>query len=151
MRRLLLAAAVMLSGLALTACDSGAAGGRAAPPADYVADVGRANCVEARVVNEDGLAAFESGAASLREATAAGDRAAVEAAESDIRTGLTRWADTLVEMSGRPYAPANTLADGAATIQKIADPADDTPVEEARETLAHVGNKLRAACATDTK
>jgi hypothetical protein len=160
-RSSLVAALAALAALTLAACTSTDAGSRGGPgtsspavvgasPTDSRADVdlnaamAKATCAEAARINEDGAAAFNAGVDNMVKLAAEGDQAGLDAAEADLRATLTAWSVKLIEMSGRPVAPVGALEEGAATIEKIAD---NSRADEAKETIAHVGNKIRAACA----
>jgi hypothetical protein len=162
-RRLLAAGVLALSLLAATGCEADRPAPREAPataaptsPLDSFAEADKtfaaiteATCDEVKPINEEGVAAFEAGVDELVRLAVEGDEAEVKAAEERLRATLAEWSTKLMELSGRPTGAADALYAGSETIDKIADPDDDTPVAEAKETLAHVGNKIRAACATN--
>ncbi|GIF52603.1 hypothetical protein DFJ67_0015 [Asanoa ferruginea] len=147
MRRLLVAT-FAIGALALGACTATEAepapAGASQTGEDFNAAMFKANCAEAAKINDDGAAAFNAGVDTMLDLAADGDQAALAAAEQDLRAMLTAWSGKLTEMSGRPVAPG-ALEEGAATLEKIADGSAATG--EAKELVAHVGNKIRAACA----
>ncbi|MDG4822714.1 hypothetical protein O7635_12720 [Asanoa sp. WMMD1127] len=157
MRRILVAA-VAVSALALAACGSSDddAGGAGAAPAGAsptaAAAAGGSDdttvCREAVQISKDGAAGFGAGVENLLKLAIEGDEAKVDAAEKEFRGTLGAWSDKLAELSGKQVSAEvkSALTEGAATVEKIADPADNTPVNAAKEALTGVADKVRAAC-----
>ncbi|GIF70594.1 hypothetical protein [Asanoa siamensis] len=152
MRRFVVAAAASAFALALAACGSDDAGtGAPAPSAAGAADAAEtaSACAEAVRISKDGAAAFEPGVSKLLELAVEGDEAKLAAAEEEFRTTLTAWSDKLTEFAGEPVEAdvRAALTEGAATVRKIADPADNTPVNAAKDALTGVADKITSACA----
>jgi len=151
MRRILVTA-LTASALALAACGSDpdtAPTGGASPAAEGEAAATASACGEAVAVSKTGASGFDAGVDNLLKVALEGDEAKTDAAEKEFRAVLTNWSDKLTELSGQPVAAdvKVALTEGAATVKKIADPDDNTPVNAAKEELAGVADKIGAACA----
>ncbi|GIF49746.1 hypothetical protein DFJ67_2897 [Asanoa ferruginea] len=149
MRRFLVAA-LAVSALALAACGKEDEAGQpaAASGADTAAATATA-CTEAMALSKTGATAFEEGVDNLLKVALEGDDAKAEAAEKEFRAALTTWADQLAALSGEPVAEdvKAALTETAATVKKIADPEDKTPINAATQQLADIADKIGAACA----
>ncbi|HTF10292.1 MAG TPA: hypothetical protein VK659_19165 [Asanoa sp.] len=155
MRRFLVAT-LAVSALALAACGTDSSGEGDGQPAAAGASAGADTaaatataCTEAMAASETGATAFEEGLDNLLKVALEGDDAKAEAAEKEFRTTLTAWADKLTELAGEPVAEdvKAALTETAATVKKIADPEDNTPVNAATQQLAGIADKIGAACA----
>ena len=153
MRRLL-AAVLAASAFGLAACgsDTEAGGAPAAGGASAAADTAAATataCTEAMAVSKNGATAFEEGLDDLLKVALEGDDAKADAAEKEFRATLSAWSDKLTALSAEPVAEdvKAALTETAATVRKIADPADKTPVNAAKQQLADISDKIGAACA----
>ncbi|SNT61149.1 hypothetical protein SAMN05421812_11312 [Asanoa hainanensis] len=151
MRRILVTA-FTASALALAACGSdtdAAPTGGASPAADGEAAATASACGEAVAVSKTGVSGFDAGVENLLKVALEGDEAKADAAEKEFRAVLTGWSDKLTALAAEPVAAdvKVALTDGAATVKKIADPNDNTPVNAAKEELAGVADKIGAACA----
>jgi predicted small secreted protein len=148
--RRILVAAYTVSALALAACgtDEGAGQPAAAGGADTTAATASA-CTEAMALSKTGATAFEEGIDNLLEVALEGDDVKADAAEKEFRATLAAWADRLAELSGEPVAEdvKAALTETAATVKKIADPEDNTPINAATQQLAGISDKIGAACA----
>ncbi|GIF64828.1 hypothetical protein Ais01nite_28630 [Asanoa ishikariensis] len=152
MRRILVTV-LAASALALAACgsdtDAAPAGGTSAAAGEGEAAATASACGEAVAVSKTGASGFDEGVENLLKVALEGDEAKTDAAEKEFRAVLTSWSDKLTELSGEPVAAdvKAALTEGAATVKKIADPDDNTPVNAAKEELAGVADKIGAACA----
>jgi hypothetical protein len=150
--RRFLVAAFAVPALALAACGTDSSGEGAGQPAAAGADTAAATataCTEAMAVSKTGATAFEEGVDNLLKVALEGDDVKADAAEKEFRATLTAWADRLAELSGEPVAEdvKVALTDTAATVKKIADPEDNTPINAATRQLAGIADKIGAACA----
>src|SRR5690349_8857580 len=152
MRRILVTA-LAASALALAACgsssDEAPTTGGSAPTAGGEAAATASACGEAVAVSKTGASGFDAGVDNLLKVALEGDEAKTDAAEKEFRAVLTSWSDKLTALAAEPVAAdvKAALTEGAATVKKIADPDDNTPVNAAKEELAGVADKIGAACA----
>ncbi|MEV4538914.1 hypothetical protein AB0J82_34595 [Asanoa sp. NPDC049518] len=153
MRRILVTA-LAVSALALAACGSSSddpppTTGGSAPAAGGEAAATASACGEAVAVSKTGASGFDAGVDNLLKVALEGDEAKTDAAEKEFRAVLTSWSDKLTALAAEPVAAdvKAALTEGAATVKKIADPDDNTPVNAAKEELAGVADKIGAACA----
>jgi hypothetical protein len=152
--RRILVTVLAASALALAACGSDTSeeptgGSSPAAAAEGEAAATASACGEAVAISKTGASSFDEGVDNLLKVAIEGDEAKTDAAEKEFRAVLTGWSDKLTELSGQPVAAdvKAALTEGAATVTKIADPDDNTPVNAAKEELAGVADKIGAACA----
>jgi len=153
MRRIL-AVVCVVSAVALGGCgaDAEAESPAPAPTSALAVDAKAATaaaCTEAVTISKAGAVDFQEGFDDLLKVAVEGDDAAADAAEKAFRATLTAWSDKLTEIAAQPVdADVKTvLTESAATVAKVADPADKTPVNAATEQLGGIAEKISAACA----
>ncbi|GAA1891069.1 hypothetical protein [Asanoa iriomotensis] len=158
MRRALVTLVLGLVALTAGACGSGSA--PPPPPPPTTSSAGSAHtatlavCAEAVKVSKAGGAAF---ADTLDELWVLGhadlDQKIIDsrsaAREQALRAAMDSWAKTLSALADQDVIPQvkAVLLDGARTVERFNDPANQTSDGEARTTLLRLAGKIEAACA----
>jgi hypothetical protein len=110
-------------------------------------------CADAVKVSEAGATIFSGTYDHLRLlALADTDEAAADAKsaelEQELGVALTRWSQQLAALAEKDVDPQvnAALLDGARTVGRLNDPADQTAPGEARTTLERLAGTIEAAC-----